>query len=121
MLKSALNQTYDWRVINRVRDKTNLTRREMQVLLTFLEGHDNSKDVARRIACTPRTVEVHLYRIRQKLGVRTKTLALVMIDRLLRQASDRRGMRRILQLRAILHLKATIRARDNEEKRTIPD
>lgn len=46
-----------------------LTAREREVALLLDEGLSN-KDVAARLSCSPRTVEIHRARVFEKLGVR---------------------------------------------------
>jgi DNA-binding CsgD family transcriptional regulator len=51
-----------------------LTARETSVLALLAAGHSN-RGIARRLGCSPRTVEKHLERIYRKLGVRDKVNA----------------------------------------------
>lgn len=53
-----------------------LTRRE-QAVLTWLRKGLSNKDIALAIGISPRTVQKHLQRVYQHLGVRTRAEAIV--------------------------------------------
>jgi DNA-binding NarL/FixJ family response regulator len=49
-------------------DEPMLTRRQREVLLLLVDGTSNT-EIALRLGITARTVEVHLHRIRKRLGI----------------------------------------------------
>jgi two-component system response regulator FixJ len=53
---------------------TALTCREMQVLHLMVDGYQ-SKDIARYLDLSPRTVEIHRHNVIMKLGVRSSLAA----------------------------------------------
>jgi DNA-binding CsgD family transcriptional regulator len=59
-----------------LRQKLSFTRRENQVLEGLVQGWSN-KEIARQLSISPRTVNYHLDHIFAKLGVRTRTQAVV--------------------------------------------
>jgi DNA-binding CsgD family transcriptional regulator len=58
----------------RISDAFGLTRRETEVLSWVAQGKSNF-DIATILGASPRTVQKHLERIFQKLGVETRTAA----------------------------------------------
>ena len=65
-----------------------LTSREEEVLRYAAEGR-RDKDIARRMAVDPRTVEMHVRNIVQKLGVRTRGEAVAFYYRRIIEALQR--------------------------------
>ena len=61
---------------NEVLARPGLTRRECEVLQWVATGKTD-KDVAALLECSPRTVHKHLQRIYAKLGVETRTAAVM--------------------------------------------
>ncbi len=57
-----------------------LTLKEQMVLRLMCEGH-NSKEAARELGISPRTVEVHTAHIREKAGAKSLLHAVMKIQR----------------------------------------
>ena len=62
-------------------DSFRLTAREREVL-QWLSGGKTDRDIAEILGISPRTVHKHLQRIYEKLGVETRTAAVVRVLRL---------------------------------------
>jgi DNA-binding CsgD family transcriptional regulator len=60
-------------------DETGLTRRELEILLLFVEGF-SSKEMGRKLGIAPSTVRVHLRSLRQKLDA-NRALGLTALER----------------------------------------
>ena len=59
-----------------IKARTELTPRELEVLHLLAEGLSN-KEIARRLSVTPRTVNFHLDNLYSKLGVNSRTEAVI--------------------------------------------
>ena len=55
-----------------------LTAREQGVLRQVMEGHDD-KEIARQLGISARTVQKHLQRVYAKLGVTSRTAAVLLV------------------------------------------
>ena len=59
-------------------DSSKLTNREQQVMVLMLKADDTSdKGLARLLHVSRKTIDAHLTNVRRKLGVRTRTAALI--------------------------------------------
>ncbi|MEK6587090.1 MAG: helix-turn-helix transcriptional regulator [Nitrospirota bacterium] len=67
-----------------------LTKREQAVLSWLRKGFSN-KEIALAIGITPRTVQKHLQRVYQHLGVRTRAEAIVRTQAGMRKFSGSRA------------------------------
>jgi len=70
--------------VARLRDRLDVTLREAEVLLWVSYGKSNA-DISAVLEISPRTVQKHLERIYQKLGVETRASAAAIATRLLEQ------------------------------------
>lgn len=70
-----------------------LTKRELEVLTELATGYSN-REIAARLHMSVRTVQKHLERIYQKLGVRNRTEAAVIACTRLAPQARRRARRR---------------------------
>ena len=57
-------------------DDEGLTRRELDVMKLLMQGHSN-KEIARRLIISERTVQTHLSNIFAKMGVASRTEAVL--------------------------------------------
>jgi DNA-binding NarL/FixJ family response regulator len=56
-----------------------LTPREYQVAMLLVACGSSNKEVARQLGLTEGTVKLHVHKIIQKLGVKSRTKAILMI------------------------------------------
>jgi len=70
--------------VNRLRERMQLTDRQAEVLLWVSYGKSSS-DISDALAISPRTVQKHLERIYERLGVETRSAAAAIATRLMRE------------------------------------
>lgn len=67
-----------WIFDNRFVERLGLTRREVEVLRWVTDGKTNT-EIGQILGMSPRTVQKHLQHIFEKLGVSTRTAAVVRV------------------------------------------
>lgn len=68
----------EWISDNRFVERLGLTRREVEVLRWVTDGKTNT-EIGQILGVSPRTVQKHLQHIFEKLGVSTRTAAVVRV------------------------------------------
>lgn len=77
-LEACICYTPEWKY---ARQKLKLTERECSILHEFSQTDGTAKHVARKLNISPKTVEIQVANVKHKLGVATRTMAVLIWHR----------------------------------------
>lgn len=67
------NQAFKDSLIIFYKDKFNLSKREIEILLLFLLKQETNKEISERLFVAEKTIKFHFTNIFKKLGVKSRT------------------------------------------------